>query len=113
FPEAKRVTDAVVWHTKTCPDESLGVVTLNITQRDLVEELLDRHFKENAECRAFLNRWEEEGWPFFVKNLENVQGDERDCIMISATFGRPRGTTRVRQNFGPISRPNGWRRLNV
>jgi transcription elongation GreA/GreB family factor len=111
--EAKRVTDAVVWHMKACPDESLGAVTLNITQRDLVEELLDRYFKENDECRAFLGRWEEEGWPFFVKNLENVQGDERDCIMISATFGRPRNAARVRQNFGPISRPNGWRRLNV
>ena len=50
---------------------------------------------------------------FFVKNLENVQGDERDVIFISATFGKAHGTNVVRQNFGPISRPDGWRRLNV
>ena len=58
-------------------------------------------------------RWETEGWPFFVKNLENVQGDERDVIFISTTFGKAPGTDKVRQNFGPISRPDGWRRLNV
>ncbi len=49
----------------------------------------------------------------FVKNLENVQGDERDCILISTTFGRPPGISKPRQNFGPISRQGGWRRLNV
>ena len=49
----------------------------------------------------------------FVKNLKNVQGDERDCIFISTTFGKARGTDVVRQNFGPISRDGGWRRLNV
>ena len=50
---------------------------------------------------------------YFVKNLENVQGDERDCILISTTFGKPKGVGVVRQNFGPISREGGWRRLNV
>jgi superfamily I DNA and/or RNA helicase len=58
-------------------------------------------------------RWEAEGWPFFVKNLENVQGDERDVIFISTTFGKAPGTDKVSQNFGPISRSHGWRRLNV
>ncbi len=48
-----------------------------------------------------------------MKNLENVQGDERDVIFISTTFGKAPGTDKVRQNFGPISRPDGWRRLNV
>lgn len=67
-------------------------------------------------CRKleeYRNRWEREGTGFFVKNLENVQGDERDVIFISATFGKAHGTNVVRQNFGPISRPDGWRRLNV
>lgn len=113
YPEAKRVVDAVVWHMRNCPDESLGVVTLNGTQRDLIEELLDHRFRQSDECRAYMEMWEEAGWPFFCKNLENVQGDERDCIFISTTFGRPKGATKVRQNFGPISRPDGWRRLNV
>jgi len=53
------------------------------------------------------------GEPLFVKNLETVQGDERDAIIVSTTFGRPRGSKVVRQNFGPISQQGGWRRLNV
>lgn len=112
-PEAQRVVDAVLEHMIKRPDESLGVVTLNQTQRELIEELLDKKLKTFDEGAVFMGRWEAEGWPFFVKNLENVQGDERDVIFISTTFGKAPGTDKVRQNFGPISRPDGWRRLNV
>ncbi len=112
-PEAQRVVDAVLEHMIRRPDESLGVVTLNQTQRELIEELLDKKLKTFDEGADFMGRWEAEGWPFFVKNLENVQGDERDVIFISTTFGKAPGTDKVRQNFGPISRPDGWRRLNV
>lgn len=111
--EASRVADAVIEHMIKHPDESLGVVTLNIFQRDLIEELLEKRFQSYPECLRFLNRHEQEGWPFFIKNLENVQGDERDVIYISTTFGKAPGTNSVRQNFGPISRADGWRRLNV
>jgi transcription elongation GreA/GreB family factor len=112
-PEAQRVVDAVLEHMIKRPDESLGVVTLNQTQRELIEELLDKKLKTFGEGAEFMGHWEAEGWPFFVKNLENVQGDERDVIFISTTFGKASGTDKVRQNFGPISRPDGWRRLNV
>lgn len=112
-PEAQRLVDSVLEHMIKRPDESLGVVTLNQTQRELIEELLDKKLKTFEEGAAFMGRWEAEGWPFFVKNLENVQGDERDVIFISTTFGKAVGTDKVRQNFGPISRPDGWRRLNV
>lgn len=112
-PEAQRLVDAVLEHMIKRPDESLGVVTLNQTQRELIEELLDKKLKTFDEGADFIGRWETEGWPFFVKNLENVQGDERDVIFISTTFGKAPGTDKVRQNFGPISRPDGWRRLNV
>ncbi|MHB9117304.1 MAG: DUF4011 domain-containing protein [Burkholderiales bacterium] len=112
-PEAQRVVDAVLEHMIKRPDESLGVVTLNQTQRELIEELLDKKLKTFDEGADFMGRWEAEGWPFFVKNLENVQGDERDVIFISTTFGKAPGMSRPRQNFGPISRPDGWRRLNV
>lgn len=112
-PEAQRLVDAVLEHMIKRPDESLGVVTLNQTQRELIEELLDKKLKTFEEGADFMGRWEAEGWPFFVKNLENVQGDERDVIFISTTFGKAPGTDKVRQNFGPISRPDGWRRLNV
>lgn len=113
IPEAQRIVDAVLEHMLKRPDESLGVVTLNQSQRELIEDLLDKKLKTFEEGVQFMSRWDAEGWPFFVKNLENVQGDERDVIFISTTFGKAVGTDKVRQNFGPISRPDGWRRLNV
>ncbi len=111
--EAQAVVEAVVEHMLECPEESLGVVTLNQTQKELIEDLLDKRLRNLPAAAAYFERHEGEGWPFFVKNLENVQGDERDVIFVSATFGRPPGSSQVRQNFGPINRPDGWRRLNV
>jgi very-short-patch-repair endonuclease len=113
IPEARRVVDAVIEHMQSRPDESLGVVTLNITQRDLIDELLEQRLRTFEPGELYRARWETEGWPFFVKNLENVQGDERDVIYISTTFGKAPGTVVVRQNFGPINKEHGWRRLNV
>ncbi len=111
--EAQRVVDAVVAHITTRPAESLGVVTLNMKQRDLISELLEERLTSTMGADDYKQRWLDERQGLFVKNLENVQGDERDCIMISTTFGHPPGASVVRQNFGPISRQGGWRRLNV
>lgn len=111
--EAKRVVDAVVEHIATRSNESLGIVTLNIKQRDLIAELLEERLKSLPDATEYRDHWATEGQPLFVKNLENVQGDERDAIIISTTFGKPAGASAVRQNFGPISRHGGWRRLNV
>jgi transcription elongation GreA/GreB family factor len=111
--EAKRVVDAVVEHIANRPNESLGIVTLNIKQRDLIAELLEERLRSVRGADAYRDHWITEGAPLFIKNLENVQGDERDAIVISTTFGKPSGSNAVRQNFGPISRQGGWRRLNV
>ncbi len=111
--EAKRVVDAVVEHIATRPKESLGIVTLNIKQRDLIAELLEERLRSVRGADTYRENWITEGAPLFIKNLENVQGDERDAIIISTTFGKPAGSSAVRQNFGPISRQGGWRRLNV
>jgi transcription elongation GreA/GreB family factor/very-short-patch-repair endonuclease len=111
--EAQRVVDAVVEHIKTRPSESLGVVTLNIKQRDLISELLEDRLSNTQGADEYRKEWHEVRQGLFVKNLENVQGDERDAIIISTTFGKPPGASVVRQNFGPISRQGGWRRLNV
>ena len=111
--EAYRVVDAAVEHILHRPNDSLGLVTLNIKQRDLVAELLEERLRILPEAVEFRQRWEADGMGLFIKNLENVQGDERDCIVISTTFGRQKGADVVRQNFGPISREGGWRRLNV
>lgn len=111
--EARRVVDAVVEHIAHRSNESLGVVTLNIKQRDLIAELLEDRLKLIKGADSYREHWISEGQPLFIKNLENVQGDERDAIIISTTFGKPVGSNAVRQNFGPISRQGGWRRLNV
>jgi very-short-patch-repair endonuclease len=111
--EAERVVAAVREHIVDRSEESLGVVTLNIKQRDLIAELLDERLRDVPGADSFREQWAAEGQPLFVKNLENVQGDERDAIVISTTFGRAPGSGVVRQNFGPISRQGGWRRLNV
>lgn len=111
--EARRVVDAAVDHILLRPEDSLGIVTLNIKQRDLVAELLEERLRSIPPAARFKEKWEAEGMSLFVKNLENVQGDERDCILISTTFGKAKGTEVVRQTFGPISREGGWRRLNV
>ncbi len=111
--EARRVVDAAVEHILTRPGDSLGIVTLNIKQRDLLAEILDDRLRSLPEAQTFQERWAQEGMGLFVKNLETVQGDERDCILISTTFGKAPGTQVVRQHFGPISLPGGWRRLNV
>lgn len=110
--EAVKVADAVIDHFRNFPEHSLGVVTLNLSQRDLIEEEIDRRLKIYPQAQDYLTKWQNEGYPFFVKNLENVQGDERDVIYISTTHGR-RPDGKFVMNFGPINKEQGWRRLNV
>lgn len=111
-PEADRVVEGIIQHMRSRQNESLGVATFNTTQRDLIEELLDAQLKKDPEAQAYISKWKDSAEPFFVKNLETVQGDERDCIMISFTYGRDeRGS--LFQRFGPINGTNGHRRLNV
>jgi len=111
--EAQRVVDAAIEHMKSRPQESLGIVTLNAQQRDLIEDLFEKDAANNHPIENYLKKWEDRQEKFFTKNLENVQGDERDAIFISTTFGKPQNSNDVSQNFGPISRDDGDRRLNV
>lgn len=111
-PEAEMVVDAVLEHMRVNPDESLGVVILNLEQRELIEELLDKRLGQEVFGEAYVEHSEQGAEPFFIKNLENVQGDERDVIFISCTYG-PDSRGNQYQRFGPINGPNGHRRLNV
>lgn len=110
--EAEVVVNAVLEHMREHPDESLGVVTLNFEQRELVEELLDRRLREDPFAVAYQERMTGGQETFFIKNLENVQGDERDVIFICTTYGADARGNQY-QRFGPINGPNGHRRLNV
>lgn len=93
-------------------DTSLGIVTLNSKQQDLIEDLLEQARKGDAAFDAhFADDLEE---PVFVKNLETVQGDERDTIILGITFGPVEaGARKMSMNFGPLNKDGGWRRLNV
>lgn len=88
---------------------SIGVVTFNSNQQSLIEDLLNDLFKESPALETQALECEE---PIFIKNLENVQGDERDVILFSVGYG-PDKTGRIALNFGPLNRDGGWRRLNV
>ena len=115
--EAKTVAAAVRRHLIEHPDETLGVATFNADQRDLILNEIERLQKGDAELDRALRKQEEMdnkgSEPFFVKNLENVQGDEREVIFISTLYGPDPDTGTVFQRFGPITGDKGWRRLNV
>jgi hypothetical protein len=108
--EAEKVADLVFDHFKNYPKKTLGVVTFSIAQMDAVEEAIDRRLKEHPEFDPFFKEDRLEG--FFVKNLENVQGDERDVIFFSVGYGYD-SQGQIAMNFGPLNKPGGERRLNV
>lgn len=112
--ESLAVVDGIRKHLMTKPKESLGVVAMNTKQRDLIQDHLESALQEDP---AFAKAYQQNlatPDPLFIKNLENVQGDERDVIFISFTYGpQERGAAKMPQRFGPISGASGWRRLNV
>ena len=91
-------------------DRSVGVVTFSQAQQTLVMDLFDGAVREHPELEPFFDEGAEE--PVFVKNLENVQGDERDVIVFSVGYG-PDERGNVSMNFGPLNKDGGERRLNV
>jgi very-short-patch-repair endonuclease len=109
--EAQAIVDAAVTHAAEHPDQSLGVVTFSTAQRDLVSDFIEERRRTDPVLDAYLHSATEE---VFVKNLENVQGDERDTILVSVGYGpRQVGGPLDSMNFGPVSSDGGERRLNV
>lgn len=99
---------------KHCRDKdtlhmSVGIITFNIQQQKFLEELVQEACREDEVLRAWCDSVHE---PLFIKNLENVQGDERDVILFSVNYG-PDARGKVSMNFGPLNGEGGWRRLNV
>jgi superfamily I DNA and/or RNA helicase len=92
---------------------TLGIVSVNIDQRDLIDEELRRAWADDELVDRYREKVRKKGEPLFVKNLENVQGDERDFIFISLTYGRETGATALKQRFAPIQGKKCTRRLNV
>lgn len=117
--EAERVVDylAELWQAPYAERPSVGVVTFNRKQADLIEERLELRAEQDPAFRAAYSQERErsedgEDMSVFVKNVENVQGDERDIIVFSSTFGR-NSQGSFRRNFGVLGQTGGERRLNV
>lgn len=108
--EARRVVDAVVEHALQNPKLSLGVGTFSLRQQIEIGDELELRRRQLPEIEPFLAG--ANGEPFFIKNLETIQGDERDVIFLSITYGKTEDG-KLRYNFGPLNSQNGWRRLNV
>ena len=108
--EARKVADAVVEHIKTKPELSLGVGTFNLRQQIAIQDELEVRRREDPSIESFFDKSKSD--PFFVKNLENIQGDERDVIFLSVTYAKA-ADGKMRYNLGPLNGENGWRRLNV
>ncbi|MCE5297085.1 MAG: DUF4011 domain-containing protein [Euryarchaeota archaeon] len=112
--EAAIVADTVIDQYLAYPEMSLGVVAFSVAQQDAVLDVLEYKVKAMSRDRPELaNLFDDEGSePFFVKNLENVQGDERDVMIFSVGYGKD-GNGTMTLNFGPLNQEGGARRLNV
>ncbi|MEU9773164.1 DUF3320 domain-containing protein [Streptomyces sp. NPDC047968] len=108
--EAAAVAQRVIHHFTTRPGLSLGVVALSKAQAEAIEEAVQKARTARPDLDRFFTDDRLDG--FFVKNLETVQGDERDVVILSVGYG-PDHRGRLLSTFGPINRDGGWRRLNV
>lgn len=108
--EARKVADLVFEHFRRYPNRSLGVVTFSEAQQNAVDAAIRQKRLQNPNLDKYFIEDKEE--PFFIKNLENVQGDERDTIIFSIGYAKDNKGI-MYMNFGPLSREGGYRRLNV
>ena len=108
--EARTVAEAVRSHAVESPQRTLGVATFSSAQATAIQNEVDRLAQETPALEAFIRNGSAE--PFFVKNLETVQGDERDVVFVSVGYGRD-ANGRMWYAFGPLGQMGGERRLNV
>ena len=108
--EADTICQHILDHVRDHPNWTLGVVGLSVAQRNLIQTKVEALCREHPHVERFCDESKEE--PFFVKNLENVQGDERDVIFVSIGYGKD-ANGYFGQSFGPVSQKGGERRLNV
>jgi hypothetical protein len=108
--EAEVVADLVFNLFEKNPDKTVGVVTFSIAQMNKIQDIIDQKLKSRPDFEEFFVEDRLNG--FFVKNLENVQGDERDVMIFSVGYGYDE-EGRITMNFGPLNKPGGERRLNV
>jgi very-short-patch-repair endonuclease/DNA polymerase III delta prime subunit len=113
-PEVNLVVDLIIEHARKRPDESLGVITMGIRHSNRIEECLRQRLRDTPGLESDIGEFfaEDRQERFFVKNLERVQGDERDAIILSVGYGKNHNGS-VPLRFGPLLQEGGERRLNV
>ncbi len=111
--EALRTVKIAISLMESDISKSIGIATMNLKQRQLILGEFETLSSTSPGARAYLEKWDSDLENFFVKNLENVQGDERDIIIISTLYGPPPTGGKPHQRFGPINMRYGHRRLNV
>lgn len=108
--EARAVAKSVLNHYRRFPSKSIGVGTFNTKQQQAIREQIDLLLRQNPEMEKYFTN--EKGENFFVKNIETIQGDERDIILISIGFGFD-SNHKLSRSFGALNQDGGERRLNV
>jgi very-short-patch-repair endonuclease len=108
--EVNRVVDLILEHAETRPQETLGVIAMGIKHANRIDEALRQQRGQHLELEEFFAERRDER--FFVKNLERVQGDERDAIILTIGYGKDHNG-RLPYRFGPLLYEGGHRRLNV
>ena len=108
--EAIEVKNSICEFMEKYPEKSCLAVTMNIYQSELIQNLMEEEERSNKVVSDYINKWENTLEPFTVKNLERVQGDERDCIFISTLYGPAGPNLPTAQRFGPITTQYGYRR---
>jgi very-short-patch-repair endonuclease len=108
--EAEQIAKEVIRFAKTNPKKTLGVAAFSVKQRDAIRDMVDDQRRKHPELEEFFSHTRQDH--FFIKNLESIQGDERDVIFISVGYGRDQNG-RLTQTFGPLAAEGGERRLNV
>jgi very-short-patch-repair endonuclease len=108
--EAQKLVEIILHEIRERPGWSIGVAVMNLKQAIRVEELFQEQIDDTI--RAYLNHWKNTPEYFFIKNLENVQGDERDTIIIATVYGKNH-EGRMFQRYGPINMEKGENRINV
>jgi very-short-patch-repair endonuclease len=108
--EAEKVAELAFEHFRKNPERSLGIIAFGAVQQNAIIDALERKRKKNRDFEHYFR--EDSAEPVFIKNLENVQGDERDTIIFSIGYARD-ASGKFIMNFGPLTQTGGERRLNV
>jgi very-short-patch-repair endonuclease len=110
-PEVRRVVELILKHAADRPQETLGVIALGIPHKRRLEAAVEEARRSRPDLDAFFSEARQER--FFVKNLERVQGDERDAIILSVGYGKDRSGRLLYSSLGPLVRQGAERRINV